>query len=926
MSQTKPTPASRHDRTVLAEFPLSTTQQRCWYLDRINPGNPSLNVAVQWELRGPFSSTNLERAFQNVVDRHEILRTRFVQSGGDDDAVQQVLAAPEFRLSVVDLRTTPSEQRAARFDAIAQEDARQPFDLTEGGLIRATLVRFSPVHAMLLIVVHQSCFDGYSIRVLGHEVGTALAAYEAGHDPDLPDLPLQYGDFALWQQDYFASGILEEETAYWRDALADMSYFEIEPDKPRPASRGTNVRQLAQSLPADFGSRMETAAKRFGVSAYALGCAIVSASLHRMTDAKEVLFGTQIAGRNQVETEDLIGVFINNLVLRFPTAPDTTFEAHIQTARKVVEGALSHQNMPFNRLVEVLNPVRDAARTPLISVNFNLQQVFLQGRQYGAVEFVSAPSHAPGAIYDVNIVMIGRPTGWRINFEYATDLFETSTAKAMMQSIINGFEAALDGKLATIGDVPVDAALVSRGSEAAAARKRVEAALASHPAVGEAVAMAAEAGFYGFVVPATGCTIPLETLPRLLMDHAGATPGADLRLYGVSVMASLPRTADGGVNRRLLRAPAPSRRDSRPAPDSNRVNPDVTAKLAVWWRDILHLDAIPPQAGFFELGGHSLLVVRLLTRIREAWGIEIGIAAIYENATLDALSTLISARLADNSPAKASDWRIMRLKRDGSGTPLTAINNAATAMAVSGGFSAPRPTACLRLSDPEKGFDCGEMDFAEIATRYADIAEAAQPKGAFLLYGNCVHGNLAVEVARDLQTRGRDIAGVVMKDVWEPDFAESVLADPKRCRKGKWHDLRYRLKQARLGRMSWSAMLGSYGIIRRSGLLQLATRLGLIERVRHSDLEAHQEMFVAQLTAARNRHSPDPVDFPLLHIVTAITPKDIALEASIGWQAKARGRLKTVEIDEVQVHRELRLGTDDLASEIETFLAEGGRA
>jgi hypothetical protein len=905
---------------VVAEFPLSTTQLRCWYLDRVNPGNPSLNVAVQWELRGTFQAANLERAFRTVIGRHEILRTRFVEADGKP--VQQVLDQVEFRLGIVDLRTTPETDREARFHAIAQEDAARPFDLTEAGLIRATLVRLTPDRAMVLIVVHQSCFDGYSIKVLGHEIGTALEAFETGRTPDLPNLPLQYGDFALWQQEYFATGVLEREAEYWLEKLENVPYFELDPDKPRPATRTTNVRQLFRAVPVEFGTRIEQAARRYGVSTFALGCAIVAAALHKATDAREVLFGTQIAGRNDVELEPLIGVFINNLVLRMPTDPATRFDDHVRAAKSVVEGALSNQNMPFNRLVELLNPVRDASRTPLISVNFNLQSVFLEGKRYGSVEFISAPSHAPGAIYDLNIVMIGRPNGWRMNLEYATDLFDQSTVEALMDSVLDAFDAVLDGKAETIADIPVAAELLGRNAEEARRLKDIEEALCLHPAIAEAAAVSGAEGAYAFVVPASTYGDPLETLPDLLEAHLATRLDAGTLPYGVSILAGFPRTSLGEVNRRLLKAPPRRARDAQtPAPS---IDPEVRVALEGWWQEILGLETIPATSSFFDLGGHSLLVVRLLARIRNRWNVEIGISTIYEHATLDRLSAYVSGRIAASAAVTATeDWRIMRLTTEGTGTPLMAVNNAATGLALSRGFTAARPTTCIRLSDPEHGLKDPSLSFPDIAKAYAEVARAAQPEGPYLLFGNCVHGNLAIEVARLLKRDGATIAGVVMKDVWEPAYTEGVIANRRLHMISRLHDFRYRLGQVRKGLMSWSAMLGSYRIVRMTGLLQLASKLGLIDRVRNTDLEEQQEQFVALLTAARNRHRPEPVDFPLLHIVTGITPQGRGLSPSIGWDALARDRLKVVNIDEVMVHQGHVAGTDEVAVAIEHFLAEG---
>ena len=914
MDQTKTAPDA-----VVAAFPLTATQERCWFLDRINPGEPALNVAVRWELRGRVSAEAVERAFAHVIARHEILRTRFVERDGAP--MQEVLDHAPFRLGQFDLRTTPEADRLARIDAIAHEEAERPFDLARPPLIRANLVRFDAGRAMLLIVAHQSVFDGYSIGILGREIGTAAAAFDAGGTPDLPDLPLQYGDVALWQRELHASGILEEEAGYWRETLAGAPYFEVQPDHPRPATRSTAVAMLHRPLPADFPDRLRAAAKAAGVTPFAFGAGAVSAALHRLTGASEVLMGTQIAGRTETDLEPLIGVFINNLVLRLPTAPDTTLAQQIAHAGTVVGGALAHQTMPFNRLVEILNPPRDASRNPLISVNYNLLEVFMKGWSFGDFELISVPSHAPGSVYDLEIVAIGRPEGgWRLTVEYRPDLFEVDTVERLLALVEDVFATAFAAPQTPLAALPIDPALERRGAQTDPAHAAIEAILRDHPMVAEAACIAAPTGPYAFVTARDTGTTPLERLPADILAYAEALGGAVPA--GVSLLAALPRTASGGVDRTQLRAPTEAARVRTGTPP----DPAVVEALRADWQDILGIDAVPPAASFFDLGGHSLLAVRLLARIRDRWAVPLGIAAIYENPTLPALAAAIAARRTEAHAAPTEDWRILRLVREGRAQPLIAVNNAATALALGGQFAEPHPISCVRLYDSGRGLDADALvaglDFEEIAARYAEVIRAAQPEGPYLLYGNCVHGNLALEAARHLQAEGAEIAGVVMKDVWEPGYTARILADSGLRRREKLHALRNKLRMVRAGHMSLSAALGSYRIVRATGVLQAATALRLIDRVRLSDLEADQERFISVVTDARDRYRPAPLDLPVLHVVTRISPRHAPFSPSIGWdKVIAPHRLKTVHLGEVYVHRATRIGVGDLAREMEAFLS-----
>ncbi|MGG6896914.1 condensation domain-containing protein [Rhizobium sp. BR 315] len=427
---------------IIGEFPCTQTQLRCWILDQLNPGNPALNVAVRWEIRGNFKASTLEAAFRKVIQRHEILRTRFIERGGQP--FQQAVSDVNFKMSVIDLRGMPLEQRQARILSIGEETAQAPFDLSTPGLFRVTLLMAENERGFLLITAHQSCFDGWSIRVLGREVGEIAAAIDAGRAPVVPELPLQYGDYALWQQEYLQSYGFETEKTFWRDMLQGAPYFEVSPDRPRGQVKTNRGNILSIVQPPVFTDRMDAAARAHRVSQYSFGAAVLSAALHRLTEAQTVLFGSQIAGREHSDLEDMIGVFINNMVLRFDFRSDLSFDEHIRSVSTTIEGALNHQRMPFNKLVELVNPVRDPARNPLISVNFNLQKAFLEDRSYGGFELISSPSQSPGVIYDLSFIMIGRPTGWRMSIEYNADLFDASTVESLLQLWRNAYEIALD--------------------------------------------------------------------------------------------------------------------------------------------------------------------------------------------------------------------------------------------------------------------------------------------------------------------------------------------------------------------------------------------------------------------------------------------------------------------------------------------------
>ncbi|WP_170423853.1 condensation domain-containing protein [Ruegeria arenilitoris] len=425
---------------VIGTFPTSVTQKRCWFMEQIHPGNKGLNLAVRWELHGPVTSDLVQAAFQKIVDRHEILRTRFIEKDGDP--LQEVVAHVDFKLDLVDIRKVSEKDRAARIDSIAIAHSEEPFDLSRPCLFRVAMVPIESERAALLISVHNSVFDGFSIGVLGHELGTHLEGLMAGTDPDLPDLALQYGDYSMWLADYEASGAMDQEKAYWKKTLSGMEYFELPLDRPRVPAEPDH-RSLATELPDDFETQLAETAKELETSVFALGVAAFSAALERFSGRSDISFAIQVAGRTDVDLEPLIGIFTNPLVMRLDVDSAGSLTDHSRVARDVVNGALAHQTLPFDKLVQVLNPPRNPLRIPLVSIMFNLQRAFLNERAYGDVELVSVQSHSPGTLYDLNVNIVGRNSGWRMVIDYNANLLDTETVQAFSDLLLEVFQTLM---------------------------------------------------------------------------------------------------------------------------------------------------------------------------------------------------------------------------------------------------------------------------------------------------------------------------------------------------------------------------------------------------------------------------------------------------------------------------------------------------
>ncbi len=422
-------------------FPATASQERLWVMGRDHGDLVSRNIAVQWELQGRFSDANVEAAFQTVFNRHEILRTAFEERGGK--LWQRVVADVPFHLGSIDIRSIPPAQVDARIRAIAEELAAKPFDMAAPGQMRACLVRFAPERAMLLIATHYGVFDGFSIKVLGREIGTLIGALETGTAPNLPELALQYGDYAQWREACAETSAMTEARDFWHGRLRDKPYFEIPTDRPRRPGAERTGTTLKLPMAPNFRADLERAAKAQATSPFALGAGVMAAALHAVTGKAEVGFTTCVAGREEAELENLIGVFVNPVVLQFDCG-GASVGALVSASRRIVAEALANGDYPFDHLATDLGQAMDPSRTPFVAPFFSLQSVFVEEQDYGPVRIVSVPSHTPQVTHDLAVQVIGRASGWHMIIDYDTSLFDEATVRDFAALVQKGFATAFD--------------------------------------------------------------------------------------------------------------------------------------------------------------------------------------------------------------------------------------------------------------------------------------------------------------------------------------------------------------------------------------------------------------------------------------------------------------------------------------------------
>ncbi|WP_329200686.1 MULTISPECIES: non-ribosomal peptide synthetase [unclassified Streptomyces] len=451
--------------------PLSFAQQRLWFLDQLQPGRPDYNIPVVARLHGALDAAALLDALRTVVTRHEVLRSRIGE--GPLGPVQAVEPAEVFVPLLADLSPLPLEQARSRALGMAYADAAAPFDLTAAPLLRARLVRTAAEEHLLVLVLHHTVGDGWSMPVLWQELSHSYAALRRGEQPALPALRVQYGDFAHWQQQRLACGAADRGIAHWRARLAGLAPLELPTDRPRPATRSGAGDTVSFEVPAALAARLGSVAREHGATLFMVLLAGFQSLLARYTGQHDIAVGSPIAGRDRTELEPLIGFFVNTLVLRTDLSGDPAFTALLGRVRETALQAYEHQDVPFDRLVEELRPERDLSRNPLFDVLFQLHPeqpdaLPLEGVRVETVETANGTSK-----FDLSLAMTEHPGGLTGTLSYATDLFDRGTAERFGAHYLRLLRSAAERPDAPLSALEVlsvgeRAALLGEGSPAAA--------------------------------------------------------------------------------------------------------------------------------------------------------------------------------------------------------------------------------------------------------------------------------------------------------------------------------------------------------------------------------------------------------------------------------------------------------------------------
>ena len=438
-------PLTRVDRN--GELPLSFSQQRVWFTDQLEPGRPLYNVPATYRLRGPLNVAALEKTINEIVRRHESLRTTFSSTEGQ---AKQVIAS-ELRLSLEIADVDSSEAELRR---ITRDLAAQPFDLAQGPLIRVKLLHISEEDHVLMLVVHHIVFDGWSGNLMAGELAALYEAFAQERPSPLPELAIQYADYAVWQREWMQGEVRDRQVDYWRRQLAGApAVLELPTDRPRPAVQSHRGDICTHVIGRELVDRLKVFSQAEGTTLFMTLLAGFQLLFSRYSRQEDIVVGSTIAGRNYAELEPIVGFFVNTVAMRTDCSGNLTCRELLKRVKKVTLDAYAHQEIPFEQLVEELQPERSPSYNPIYQVLFGLQNVPKRTFDVSGLSIERASVHQGTSILDMSWFAFETDEGILLRVEYSTDLFEPDTIRSAVghfENLLNSMAVHPESRIADL--------------------------------------------------------------------------------------------------------------------------------------------------------------------------------------------------------------------------------------------------------------------------------------------------------------------------------------------------------------------------------------------------------------------------------------------------------------------------------------------
>ncbi|MEM9272766.1 MAG: amino acid adenylation domain-containing protein [Cyanobacteria bacterium P01_F01_bin.143] len=437
-----------------ANLPLSFSQQRLWFIEQMTPNTAQYNLFEAVRLEGQLNIAVLEKSVNQIIQRHEILRTNFKLV--EEQPVQKIAPSLELTLPLIDLRSLEAREKQAKLLSLANDETMKPFNLSCDPLLRITLIHVAEAEYVVLLTIHHIISDAWSIGIFIQELTILYEAFSQGQLNPLPELPIQYADFAIWQRQWLKEEVLDKQLSYWKQQLKNHPpVLQLPTDRPRPKIKSYQGAKQSFAIPIEIANKLKALTQQAEATLFMTLLAAFNVLLYRYSLQEDIVVGSVIANRNRRETERLIGFFVNTLVLRTNLAGNPSFRELLMRVKQVALAAYEHQDLPLEKLVEELNLERDLSYDPLFQVMFVLQNTPDEELDLGELNLTFVPQENSTAKFDLTLNMFESDSNIDGEFEYNTDLFDQSTIAPMTEHFISLLSSIVENPEQPITQLPL---------------------------------------------------------------------------------------------------------------------------------------------------------------------------------------------------------------------------------------------------------------------------------------------------------------------------------------------------------------------------------------------------------------------------------------------------------------------------------------
>jgi thioesterase domain-containing protein len=697
-------------------YPASLAQQRLWFLEQLGVKTSAYNVHLGFWLRGQLDMGALRSSLQELVNRHDSLRTSFRLDGRE--LVQDVARYLGVDLPITDITSTPDYAIAY---GLARNEVEAPFDLGKAPLFRTRLIRDTATDHVLLLTMHHIITDAWSMQILAKELATLYTAFSGQISSPLLDLPITYGDYSEWQQKWFKTDKVQQQLSFWQEELEGAPpLLELRMQRPRSSEQEQTFTGASQTV--QLSDKIIAGIKALGVRLQATPFMLLLAAfkilLFRASGQTDLLVGVPVAGRNRVEIEELVGFFVNTLVLRDDLSGNPQFSELVAQVRETTLGAFANSDVPFEKVVEVLQPERNLSYNPIFQVMFAAIKAAVQTHTFGdltAWPYVVSPNTS---IFDLSMTIIEGVDGlWWAQIDHNTALFSSEDVSKLLTDYTMLLEAATERPELRIEDLPA-MSLATGGVR---------------PSGLEASDVGGSSNFAAVAAKSLSIAEKRAAKTKRRMDSKAARSTATAKRSSSASIASLP----------------------------------AEEKLLVGiWKDLLCVPEVGIDDNFFEVGGHSLLAAQVIAHVQSATGRKIAVSAVFRAPTIRAF-----AQLLREDALSHPDPIAMKLQPGAStvrffGVAVPGVDTFGFAQ-LARHLPPDQPIYKLQASGPVVfGRPLSSAELQELAKRYVEAMRTEQPHGPYCIGAMCAGVVIAQGMILQLESQGEEVALFTIFDTW----------------------------------------------------------------------------------------------------------------------------------------------------------------